>query len=135
MVAACSLSQPKTAGNATWDFFNALDVGHYKDAYSRVCSAARAKMTLREFESGGGLKFAPPQRLQTLVGKDADAKADLATAKPSVHTATVLTEGNTGHTTQEWRVALVKEHGAWKVCSFTLTAERPQSSGPATSTG
>lgn len=126
VLAGCS--QPETAGNATWDFVTAVQVRDFEKGFSRVCSRAKQSMSFDQFSTGGALEFAPPIRLETLVGVGADAQADLATEGTDTTTATVLVEGSTGAVTQRWRVELVKEDGAWKICSFTLDSERPRSS-------
>jgi hypothetical protein len=128
MFAGCS--QPKTAGNATWNFMTAVQVGDFQEAYAGLCAEARRRMSLDQFSDGGARRFAPPVALETVVGVDGDIRADIATEKREVVTSAMFMEGSKGTTTQRWRVDLVKEGGRWKVCSFTVVSERPRTIEP-----
>lgn len=121
-LAGCA-GQPATAGNAALNFQVAVQTGDYGRAYSLLCPPARARMTADQFAAARPAEIQAFVSLASTVGTRAQFEP-LETTKDEVKDAWVEFEGQRSGSTETWRLGLVREDGAWKVCTFEKTAAR-----------
>ena len=119
-----------SAGNASIQFAGALQAKNYGAAYDLLCSSVRERFTSSEFIESEGLVVSPMLVSGSWTGTGRARPRDIETMDGGVHRASreyvvkYVPPGGFDRDLVEstWRVGLVREGDAWKLCSFDQVA-------------